>query len=289
MAPYISSPTSTSHRFSQAYPLSSCKNEVWNIIESLHKGYEVKCRDARCSFACNARWSYRHWTCVHKLLHEHVGDEYAIYRGHLRLPADAAPEVHRRVRKEFLRILDRWRTRNIYTLEVHAVLDIDDPINAHWDTVGYSNAPRRPLKMAMSDAWRRAGGLKQTLVPVDDDELVGTLKYQVKDTTRADRARRFLPASRAEMGMNHHWSTKGFWSGKSEAEMWNELKDEWFGPGSNTTETCPIVDMKSRTTFRDRMVSRLRSLTPEADAYLKVFPWHDSIAGSGQDNCITTA
>ncbi len=278
MVLYNSSLASTSHRFSQSHPLSTCKNEVWNIIESLHKGYEVKCRDARCSFTCNARWSYKHWNCVHRLLYEHVSDENAIYRGHLRLPADAAPKDHRRVRKEFLRILDRWRARDGYTLELHAVLDIDDPLNAHWDTVAYSDAPRRPLKAAVSNAWRRAGGLKQTLVPVDDDELVGTLKYQVKDTTRADRARRFLPAMRADMGMNHHWSTKGFWAGKSEADMWGELRKEWFAPGEEPSESCPILEMKSRTIFRDKMLARLRMLTNDYDTYLRVFPWHKSEA-----------
>jgi hypothetical protein len=123
---------------------------------------------------------------------------------------------------------------------------------------------------------------------VDDDELVGTLKYQVKDTTRPDRAKRFLPASRATMGMNHHWSTKGFWSGKSESEMWKELRNEWFGPDTKVLETCPILDMKSRTTFRDKMVLRLRSLTSEADAYLAVFPWHDTIAGAMECKCMTT-
>lgn len=246
-------------------------------MESLHKGYEVKCRDARCSFACNARWSYKHWTCVHRLLYEHEGNENVIYRGHLRLPADAAPKVHRRVRKEFLRILNRWRIENSYTLELHAVLDIDDPLNAHWDTVVYSNAPSRPLKMAVSDAWRRAGGLKQTLVLVDDVELVGTLKYQVKDTTRPDRAKRFLPASRQEMGMNHHWSTRGFWAGKSEQDMWAEQRKEWFAPGKGLSESCPIVDMKSRTMFRDKMVSKLRALTPNVEALLKPFPWYEPV------------
>jgi len=71
--------------------------------------------------------------------------------------------------------------------------------------------------------------------------------------------------------------------------MWNELKAEWFGPGARTTGTYPIVDMKSRTTFRDRMVSKLRSLTQEADAYLSVFPWHDPSQGTAQVNCMTTA
>lgn len=275
MALYNSSFASTSYRFSQAHPLSTCKNEVWNIIESLHKDYEVKCRDARCSFACNARWSYKHWTCVHRLLYEHVGDENAIYRGHLRLPTDASPKVHRRVRKEFLRILDRWRVRNSYILELHAVLDIDAPRNAHWDTVAYSNAPKWPLKVAVSDAWMRAGGFKQSLVSVDDDELVGTLKYQVKDTTRADRAKRFLPASRADMGINHHWSTRGFWAGRSEPEMWNELKEVWFG--TEPQDSCPISDMKNRTRHRAKMVAKLKGLTPDADQYLKTFEWYDPI------------
>ena len=78
------------------------------------------------------------------------------------------------------------------------------------------------------------------------------------------------------MGMNHHWSTKGFWSGKSESEMWKEKRNEWFAPGKEPSESCPILEMESRTTFRDKMLAKLRMLTNDADTYLQVFSWNKS-------------
>ena len=186
------------------------------------------------------------------------------------MPANATPDDHLKTRKEFLRILSRWKARLGYRLELHGVLDIDDYLNAHWDVVAHSDAPKKPLRRAVSDAWSRAGGLRQSLVVADRPELTAVAKYQAKDTTDTKDARKYLPASQPNMGMNIHWSTSGFWI-KALGVLWDEWKLEWFGKdkGKNS-ESCPIVD----TNFRTKQVAKLRTLTPYADDYLRAFPWY---------------
>jgi hypothetical protein len=184
----------------------------------------IKCRRPTCSHQCYANWAQKHAACVAKLLKDSVTEPH--YRGNLTLAGGSTPADHKRVRKEFLRIIRRWATKHAYTFEAHGVLHITDPINAHWDVVAYSDAPKTTLRRVVSDAWSRAGGLRQSLVPLDPDELDAVTRYQVKEAPKKGRV--YLPAEQSVSGLNLHWSTAGFWRGKSVDQLWAELIQEWF-------------------------------------------------------------
>jgi hypothetical protein len=199
---------------------------------SYSKGYLVRCRRARCSLSCNANWAKQHGACLARHLQELDG-QFKQYRGHLRMPVGSKPADHARTKRRFLEIMNRWKSKNGYTFEVHAVLDITSATEAHWDTTAYSNAPVDTLRTVVSEAWERAGGLRQSLVAMEVDELVGQCKYQTKDTAAAhiqrDRGVTFLPAEQSVCGINNHWSTAGFWAGRTIKSIWAELVAEWFG------------------------------------------------------------
>jgi hypothetical protein len=198
----------------------------------------------------------KHAACVNKLLRDHLPDgsigmvvrKVLVYRGHLRMPPDAPPDAHKRAKKEFLRIMRRWARRGNrpkltcadadYTFEVHAVQHITDPRNCHWDTVAYSDAPPTALRAAVSDAWSRAGGLRQSLVPLDPEEIDDQCKYQSKDVKpEIRRCTHYIPAAQ---GMKYHWSSGGFWCDHKPEELWQEVIAEWLAEreASNTRDTC---------------------------------------------------
>jgi hypothetical protein len=159
-----------------------------------------------------------------------------VYRGHLRMPLDATADHHKRSKKAFLRTMRRWAVRTGYTVEFHAVQHITDIHNCHWDTVAYSDAPRKPLRAAVVAAWERAGGLRQSLVPLDPEEIESQCRYQAKDVEpERQRGKHFLPAT----GLQFHWSSSGFWQGHKLPELWKACILEWFPPGeaSNSKDT----------------------------------------------------
>ena len=236
---HSSSPVKNATTFAQSGPRYTCRCERRLLETSLDKGFLVKCRRARCSIDCNVNWAYQHATCLARHLAELPG-EYKNYRGHLRMPPGSTPPDHAKAKKEFLRILSRWKTANGYTVELHAVLDITSPTEAHWDVTAYSDAPKKPLRAAVSDAWSRAGGLRQSLPPLNDDEIVGQCKYQAKDTVRVDRRRRYIPAASNVLGINHYWYTRDFWRGRSIKSIWAELIEEWFGGDAEDGESSNI-------------------------------------------------
>ena len=228
-------------------------------------------------------WSYKNRICETRLM-DHLDENMVVYRGSLSMPKNSSPDSHVKTRKEFLRILNRWKSKGKYTVEVRGLLHITDPLNAHWDTLAYSNAPERPLKAAVADAWHRAGGKWRgwSIESCEHEELTATLKYQNKDTVNPDTARRYLPETKANMGMKFVWHTrpsktsKGFWAGRSEGTLWQECIDEWYNKGQMQSGTAPILDSM----FRTKQVARLRALTPYADDYLRAFPWH--VPGTAQ-------
>lgn len=144
------------HRFSQDSPRFTCKYERQFLETSLVKGFEVKCRQARCSIECNLNecnlnWARKHDICLTRHLKE-LTEDMIHYRGNLTMPPKATPTDHRKTKKQFLQIINRWKSRNGYTVEIHVKLDITSPSDAHWDTVVYSDAPKKSLKSIISDA-----------------------------------------------------------------------------------------------------------------------------------------
>jgi hypothetical protein len=238
--------TKNSGIFAQTAPRYSCRNERRLLETSLAKGFLVKCRRPRCSLNCQGNWAYQHATCLARHLSE-LPKGLTPYRGNLTLPKGSSPAAHSAAKQEFCRILRRWKDKHGYILEIHAVLDITSPTEAHWDVVAYSDAPAKPLRAVVSDAWSRAGGLRQSLIRLDDEELQGQCKYQAKDTLRVDRRPRFLPADRSILGLDHQWSTADFWRGRTIKSIWSELVSEWFGDDQGDDDDARVVSNSSNT------------------------------------------
>jgi len=186
----------------------------------------------------------KHAACVSKLLRDYVC--LPVYRGHLRMPVNARSDDHKKAKRSFLQTMRRWRERTGFVFEVHAVQHITDKYNCHWDAVAYSDAPRKKLRAAVAEAWKRAGGLRQSLVPMGPEEIEGACHYQAKDVEpERRRGTRYLPATQ---GMKYHWSSEpsrdgssdGFWQGRKIDELWKELIAEWFPrkESSNSRDTC---------------------------------------------------
>ncbi len=216
-------------RFAQEKPLAYCRNSRQNLIlcrelvETGRINYIFSCRRVRCSLECNAACKNKHASCVNKFVRDYV--RMPTYRGHLRLPVDATPDDHKRCKKKFLRIMARWRKTTGHAFEVHAVQHITDMNNCHWDTVAYSDAPRKTLRAVVSSAWERAGGLRQSLVPLEPDEVESQCRYQAKDVApERIKGKRYLPCA----GLQFHWSSNGFWQGHKRDDLWKELILEWF-------------------------------------------------------------
>ncbi len=229
---YFSMPTQDcQHLFAQNKPLHYCRNARTNLdlcrdqVEAGRLNYIWRCRRARCSIECNRACMSKHAAIVSKMLRDYLPGGVAVYRGHLRMPIDASPVDHKRTKKEFCRIMRRWSVKHGYIFECHSVQHITDKHNCHWDTAAYSDAPKKPLRAQVSEAWSRAGGLRQSLVPLDPDEIESQCRYQAKDVAPERRRGTYhLPAP----GLQFHWSTGGFWGGHKPAELWKELCKEWF-------------------------------------------------------------
>ena len=261
------------HRYCQQNPNKTCPRQAWLYVQSLHQGYEARCWEPRCCYQGSANWSHKHGLILTRLA-DYIPENRKIYHGNLTMPEDASPENHIRTRREFLRILDRWKCKHNYTLELHGVLEISNKTNAHWDTRAYSDAPKKPLRLAVSEAWSRAGGLRQSLVPLDrdDPERLRCVDKYLSGDTLAKQAGKLLPDSQANMGMDLQWSTRGFWI-KSQKDLWSEWITEWHGSKSERVGSRLTIDTDIRTNFRSKIVSKFRQLTVLADDYLREFSW----------------
>ena len=181
-----------------------------------------------------------------------------VYRGNLTMPPGATPAEHMAVREEFLRILRRWTKKTGHTLEILGILDFpdqpadpDDP-DAHWDFVAYSDAPRSALRVVVSSAWRRAGGLRQSCVTMGADEVKAHCRYAAKDVVRSRRKRHYLPAR----GVKRVWYTRGFWQGHKPEDLWHQIIAEWraagaFGDAPSNTEDTVLPPSPTTETTTD--------------------------------------
>ena len=226
--------------FIQVSPRFYCKNLRQRLAakERLGLEYLPKCRDPRCSQDCRNNWACKIAACIARHLRDlkSLPRNLRTYRGNLTLPVDSTVDDHRRVRKEFLRILSRWKAKRGVCLEMHATAHPTNPTNLHYDLVAYSDAPAKPLREALSDAWKRAGGLRYSIVDLADGEVDATARYQTKATPRVDREPRYLLAPRSSCGIEAAWHTAGFWGETSLDAIWKTLVDEWFGEEELTAQ-----------------------------------------------------
>lgn len=219
--------------FTQLSPRFYCKSirQRLAVKERLGLDYVPKCRDPRCSQDCRNNWACK----LAAILARHLRDLQRLpwglksYRGNLTLPPNSSIDDHRRVRKEFLRILCRWKAKRGVSLEIHATAHPTSPHEVHYDFVMYSNSPAKPLREALADAWKRAGGLRYSLVSLTDGETDATARYQTKAAPRVDREPRYLLAARKDCGIEATWATAGFWWETSPDLIWRMLVNEWFG------------------------------------------------------------
>lgn len=218
--------------FIQESPRFYCRNIRQRIAakERLGLAFVPKCRDPRCSQDCRNNWSSKLSACIARHLRnlKSLPWNLRVYRGNLTLPVGATADDHRRVRKEFLRILSRWKSKRGICLEIHAVAHPTNPTNLHYDLVAYSDCPATPLREALSDAWKRAGGLRYSFVDLADGEVDATARYQTKATPRVDREPRYLLAARKDCGIEASWATAGFWGETTMELIWKALIEEWF-------------------------------------------------------------
>ncbi len=277
-------------QFAQDRPLAFCRSAYHNLhlcrelVTAGKINYIFKCRRARCSRECNRAWANKHSAIVHKLLRDYLPDgsigmvvrKVLVYRGHLRMPPDASPTDHKRAKKEFLRIMRRWARRGNrrkltcadadYTFEVHATQHITDPRNCHWDCVAYSDAPTKTLRAAVSDAWERAGGLRQSLVPLDPDEIEAQSKYQSKDVKpETRRGTHYMPAA----GLQCHWSTAGFWQDHKPDDLWREVIAEWLADKAASNERDTLLEPTTTT----ETTTETSPESPHKAALRSASPW----------------
>jgi hypothetical protein len=198
-----------------------------------------------------------------------------VYRGNLTPHPDATPDDHKRIKKAFMRTMKRWAARVGCVFQVHATLDIAGPHNAHWDCVAYSTAPAAKLRAAVAAAWRRAGGKRQSLVPLGPDEIKAQCRYQAKDVDQG-RRKTAAPLPATHLGLNLVWYTAGFWGAQTVDGLWKARIAEWLANGtigglapSNTKEpTLEPIDTPGTTpeseAFRAEMERRRGALADEA-------------------------
>jgi hypothetical protein len=223
-----------------------CRHQRHYAELSQAKGYRVRCRDPRCSKACQSHWAHKQATCLAKHLHD-LPEEYKVYRGNLTLHKDATPEDHKRVKEAFLQNLRRWKTKHNYTVEMHATLHPTDQRNAHWDFVLFTDSPAKPFRAALASAWERAGGLRCSRVVMTSEEIGAITRYQTKGFV-INREEVHLAPHQSELGLDLTWCTRGFWRGTNLEAIWASLVAEWFpkdtvsghGPISNTVRDITV-------------------------------------------------
>jgi|GEM_PF-4585973 len=200
-----------------------------------------KCYRARCSMECYRNWARKHASCVAKVLQERP-EGTKVLRGSLTMPLDSLPNAHKRTKKEFVRILNRYKFKHDKTLEFHATIHVTDRLNCHWDIVCYSDIAIKSLKAMVSEAWNRAGGKRNSLVLMSDNEVAAQTKYQTKDLRTETREHVLLPSPQSELGLDVHWSTRGFWGGESIDEVWKRLVKEWYDDDEDNGD--PITNVR---------------------------------------------
>jgi hypothetical protein len=149
------------------------------------------------------------------------------------MPTGSNRADHTRATGNFLEAMGRWAKARGVVFKVHAILHITSPTEAHWDVVAYSDAPKTPLKEAVSTKWKRAsGGGHQSLMPMTAEEIKVSCRYAAKDVDPTPKKRQsYLPAGRKDGGMNMTWHSRGFWAGNTIASLWREQIEQWKAEG----------------------------------------------------------
>ena len=237
-----------------------------------------KCGRVRCSIECNIAYMRKVAACRGRLLSMYVHD-VAVYRGNLMMPNGATPAQHKDATTEFLRIMRRWSKKrhrcgqHEWKFEIHAIQHITDTKNCHWDCVAYSDAYPEELYAQVSDAWRRAGGERQSLVEMDSSEFVAVCKYQAKDTQeeiRRKKAERLLPGD----GIQCQWSSKpgktrqGFWAGHTIDDLWDEIREELYDESNSKNAVSEPTDNQDDPNL-DPLVARYRAAMKERRAAVR--------------------
>jgi hypothetical protein len=211
--------------FAQSNPRYTCRYATRFKELSERKGFGIKCRSINCSLECNSNWAFKHSTCLTRHLLD-LPENLAVYKGHLTLPKDSTPDQHKIAKDTFLLSLRRWAKRHSCQVELHAVIHVTDPKNAHWDYHMWTNAQYRPLHNFFLESWQRCGGKRPTMV--EPDSIQATARYQNKPVEIDEKAKEFwLPSTQPVMGIDTQWSTRGFWLGKTTNEHWREWIEEW--------------------------------------------------------------
>lgn len=226
----------TPQQFAQQNPRYTCKRAGHFHRLSQSKGYKCKCRDPRCSLECNKAWSRKVSSCLSRHLLSLQDQGWRVFRGNLMMPKGSTPDDHGKAKASFLLSIKRWAKRHDHTVELHGVLHVTGPQEAHWDIVVWTDAPYHPLHEHVGQAWPGRWSL------IAAHNLEATANYTAKPVARVREQAHYLPAPSAVCGLNCHFATRGFWCGKGMEGIWREVVAEWLGTTPALTSKTDITD-----------------------------------------------
>ena len=191
-----------------------------------------KCRDPRCSFACYRNWSFKQGSIFCHFL-ETIRNDFQFFRGSFRFGPDSSERDVDNIKKAFLYELRKWKRRKANretTFEINAIAHCTNANSLHYDFIAYASkhVSAQHLISEIRQLWRTAGGFAITLVEQEDSRLFGQGRYLYKlmSQKRFRRKRIFLLRRN---GLRISWQTKTFFQGKRQAQLWREVRVEWFG------------------------------------------------------------
>ncbi len=167
---YIDRNSEKQQSFAQLHPKHFCQRaEFHRRLEELN-GHPSPCRDPRCSLECNRRFSKKIAACTcHRLTELSIA--MTTFRGNLKLPKGSNADDHRKVKSLYGERIRYIRKKLGCVIEWHAMMDLTDPANPHWDVVGYSDLSKSRLHEVIAKAWRESGGRSFSLVPMTKEEI----------------------------------------------------------------------------------------------------------------------
>ncbi len=229
--------------YAQLTPADRCKSPELLYQQALDRNlkngeeYICKCRRASCSVQCSRDFSEKVFHSV-GLRIEEIPDDYLLFRGCLQLAKGSTVEQHVQAKKLFQQNLRRSKVKHGYVLEIFAQRHATDIYNCHWDYTVFTNAPKTIAKSIIADAWKRAGGKHQSVMPLDRQASLGWIQYQAKDPFSVEHESdddpdpesdsRLIPAPRSVCGLQTYWSTSGFFGDGNLEDYWQKQIDIWF-------------------------------------------------------------
>jgi hypothetical protein len=188
-----------------------------------------------------------------------------LYHGNLKLPPDASPDDHIRVRKAFLDRLKYHRKRLGCVIELFAYMHIDDQLNAHYDFMLYTDMSERKVTELVRTLWLESGGRERaSVVKVKDGQAIVPLaRYMAKADKVKESKRRYrrLPIGRADGGIKVTWGTSGFWGEESFRQYGDRLARE-YGERFRREECCPLIN---KTQSEKSSIPSSSTSTPSTD------------------------